>query len=714
MPSSAPHSAADWESLVGGNWLNKLGVFTLVVGIALALGYSFTRIGPGGRVAASLAVSLAMLAGGVVLERRDRYRVFARGVMAGGWAALYFTVYAMHAIRAARILDNGFGAAVLLFAVAAGMIGHSLRYRSEALTGLAYAIAFGTLGITEITGFSVLALVPLAASLLVVARRFAWRRCALLALAATYAVCASRGDTGAPLWQAQTIFAVYWLLFEAFDLLLPDPRLLPLNAAGFLGLSLVKWSHAAPERLWQFLAGAAAAYLVSALLRARRGSWRPAITLAAMLAAAAVVLHLDRQASVFALMAEAELLYVAGLAFRAPYLRRLGTAIFAFQMLQLPGPHWRTVAALDAALFYGNRALCGADEFFSYAGLAMLAAVMPHRDPGLGSFAGAAVLYAIGRKWRLRDFRYQSYLLAVAGIGEMALTVEPVHSLAIAAVLAYAAAVLGQEPWERLGASAACAGLLAAVAWRTVPEPYVGLAGMALALGLLELGRRGWPSELRLAAYALAAAAAAQVAVTHLFDPRAVPAAAAVLSYAFAARDRQAVASWCGTAFALAALPAAGWPVLAVALLAMRRPEGHVVAGLAFVHACARGFPLPESGIAIASFYGLQLAFPRGGMARLYYAMLANVLLAALLFDRVSGNLLTVVWGAQGLALLAAGFPLHDRVARLAGLGLLAVCLLKLFVYDLRFLDTLPRIFSFLVLGLILVGVSWIYSRVSE
>jgi uncharacterized membrane protein len=36
--------------------------------------------------------------------------------------------------------------------------------------------------------------------------------------------------------------------------------------------------------------------------------------------------------------------------------------------------------------------------------------------------------------------------------------------------------------------------------------------------------------------------------------------------------------------------------------------------------------------------------------------------------------------------------------------GLLGVCILKLFLYDLRFLDTLPRILSFIVLGLILVN----------
>ena len=81
---------------------------------------------------------------------------------------------------------------------------------------------------------------------------------------------------------------------------------------------------------------------------------------------------------------------------------------------------------------------------------------------------------------------------------------------------------------------------------------------------------------------------------------------------------------------------------------------------------------------------------------------------------RVSGSLLTVAWGGEGLVLLVSGFPLRDRILRLSGLALLVACILKLFLWDLRHLDTLPRIFSFIVLGLILVGVSWIYTRFRE
>ena len=92
-------------------------------------------------------------------------------------------------------------------------------------------------------------------------------------------------------------------------------------------------------------------------------------------------------------------------------------------------------------------------------------------------------------------------------------------------------------------------------------------------------------------------------------------------------------------------------------------------------------------------------------------SLLGSALLSIVLYGRVSGELLTVAWGIQGLALLGAGFTLRERILRLQGLAVLTLCILKLFFYDLRNLETVYRILSFVVLGLILLSVSWIYSR---
>jgi len=49
--------------------------------------------------------------------------------------------------------------------------------------------------------------------------------------------------------------------------------------------------------------------------------------------------------------------------------------------------------------------------------------------------------------------------------------------------------------------------------------------------------------------------------------------------------------------------------------------------------------------------------------------------------------------------------------ARLTALGLLGLTTLKVFLYDLSFLDTPMRILSFGGLGVTLIGISWLYSR---
>jgi hypothetical protein len=766
-PRPAPR---DWETILGGNWVNKIGVFVLVVGLALLLRYSFTQFGPLGRVSICMAASLALLAAGAIFESKERYQIFARGLLGGGWAGLYVTVYAMHAVESARVIESPVVGAVLLLAVGTGMIVHSLRYHSQTVTGLAYFVAFGTLAITDMTSLPFLALVPLAASLLYVTHRFKWTRMAMLGLIATYAVVVWRGDTGAPLWQAQSIFAAYWLLFEIFDVLHPEAWLLPLNAVGFLGLSVLKWQTAAPDRLWILLAATAGAYVVSAAARIRSGKWHGAATLTAALAAAAIFQKLDRQWIASALVVEAELFYLAGIRLRAPYLRWLGTSLFgveAFRLLltdifALPADQWVPVASLDAVVFYANRALYAADRFYGYAGAAALALVIgkkteePYRS--VAWQAAAAGAFAFGWWRRLFDFRLQGYLLLALGLVGTALETRE-FPLAVAAGSCYAAVLCAlwsgvdrfaedERNLVRLGCAGAAVMALMALVWRLVPGEYPGVAWMALAVVVLELGLWRLPEEFRRMAYAVAAVGAGRVwlfntvGLNHSgpWDLRLMSLWAALLAYAIAVRARREEdgkiligGSTIGLAFGVAALwallpaemVAASWAAAALALVLAARQwklavfawQSYPAAALAYFLAMAN---LPDTSAvlwpaaaAIACFYGAQLASQRAGW-RLYFSLLATTLTTMLLYYRISGSMLTVACGIQGVILLASGFPLRDRVLRISGLALLLACIVKLFVWDLRHLETLPRIFSFIVLGVILLGVSWIYTRFRE
>jgi predicted membrane protein DUF2339 len=944
----------EWEALVGGNWLNKLGVLVLVIGIALLLSYSFTQTGPAGRVIIGVLVSFTMLVAGVVVERREGYRIFARGLLGGGWAALYFTVYAMHAIPAAKVIDDPYVASALLLVVATGMIVHSLRYRSQAVTGLAYFIAFATLVLADVTPFAVFALIPLAGSLLYVAYRFNWFAMAFFGLFATYGTLISRGDSGAPLATTQATFSAFWLLFEIFDLMRASRRdqdsrftrfILPLNVIAFVLLSWHKWQVVAPGREWQFFAATTGAYLISTFIRVRvrppasfseaagtldrvsEGGYEGPVSIAAVLAAIAIFLRAPTVWINGWLLVEGELLFLVGVRFGESYLRRLAAAVFGVSMAKLgfvdvpadgattiAGMHmrvWTPVALAHAVGFYLNRVLHTVSRAYSWAAAAivigMLTAEAPREYLAVAYFAFAVMLFELGFWKRLGEFRYQAY--ASASLGAIACVLSNIISadeswprqwlpIAIATLISYAAAVRIRrsqpdriDDWEatalRLGGSVATTVFALALVWKLAPGDYLGLAWIAVGALLFELGLRGFPPELRWTSYAALSLGILRLLMSNVFEVhKDAPVAArislvgaALLCYAITARVFRSKSreisgrefewvrdgnSFAGTTFLLTvtwvvlqdAVVALAWSAVALLLLEIGfmsrlgsfRLQGNLVAKLVFfrlffanftdlghtgwlshrvltvlpviasqyyiwtryrdsevssrernaarlyLYAAAIGavvlsrfelgrvvtvigwavialalytigarrnnadlrwqsyaitlltfwrcwntnFYIPESlaglpgrvltgSVVVAAFYAAQFIAPRPESAteqrtlnifmrldrhaRVFFALLASTLLAVMLYYQVSGGLLTVAWTVQAMAMLVAGFPLRDRPLRLIGLLLFLVCILKVFLWDLRRLETLQRIMSFIVLGAILVGVSWIYTR---
>jgi uncharacterized membrane protein len=183
----------------------------------------------------------------------------------------------------------------------------------------------------------------------------------------------------------------------------------------------------------------------------------------------------------------------------------------------------------------------------------------------------------------------------------------------------------------------------------------------------------------------------------------------------------------------------AGWAIFGVALLyfghRLQKPDlrlqSYALALLTFVRCWVTNFYIPESllgvpariltaAVVIGAFYAEEFLSPRGRdidarfHPRTVFSVLATVLLTALVFHEASGSLLTVAWGMEGIGLLLAGFPLRERSLRLAGLALFFSCISKLFFFDLRQLETGYRILSFFVLGGLLLGASWVYTRFRE
>jgi uncharacterized membrane protein len=71
----------------------------------------------------------------------------------------------------------------------------------------------------------------------------------------------------------------------------------------------------------------------------------------------------------------------------------------------------------------------------------------------------------------------------------------------------------------------------------------------------------------------------------------------------------------------------------------------------------------------------------------------------------------SAVWLAFAVALFAAGIRLARQYVRYAGLGVMVLVVLKVFLWDMSSLEGLYRIASFVGLGLCLVGIGWLYQR---
>lgn len=618
-PEPAPPTDS-WEVVVATNWLNKIGVFVFVVGIALLVSYSFTRVGPGGRIAIGYMASALLLVTGVVLERRPGFRLYGYGLVAGGWAGLYFTTFAMHGVPAARILESASVANVLLLAVSAGMVVHSLRYRAPEVTSLAFAVAFGTLALSPSTMFSLTASLPLAFAVLFVARQFGWPRMSALGVAATYAMYAYRLVTShreiIDPYSAMPylLLGLYWVFFEVADLASRTAwrrserdtfgPVYWLNASGLtLGVLMTLPADARGLRA-TCMAAVGVAYLASAWLRRsavtsddteqqRFTAAHASVAIAAAFFVGAITNTWSGERASLALLLEAQLLVVAGITLADRHLRLIGTGIAAVAAFHVFG---NGVATADGRLM----------AFF------------------------AAVYFA----------NQESLHRRVVGSA----SAEPAFGW-MATVLASSAIYLTFDP------------------------AFQALAGIALGSALLEAGLRRGSSFVWQGAATILGWTYALILAFVL-----TPDSAGVIGVDWGAgptgRDE-----WVILPLATGLLSWASWR--------LSRASG----AASITHA--------DTMSAVAGVLAL-------GVLMLFE------------WRVVPARALTAVWAVSALALAAAGIVMRARQLRLSGLALLAACLLKLFLVDASGLDPVARILSFVVLGAMLLGLSWAYTRYRE
>jgi uncharacterized membrane protein len=115
-------SALDLETIIGGRWLNRIGITALIIAVTYFLKYAFDNnwIGPSGRVAIGILLGASMLPWSHWLLRRG-YSYFSEGISGLGAAVLYLSIWAGCQYYKLFTLDVGFVAMIVITAAMAAV-----------------------------------------------------------------------------------------------------------------------------------------------------------------------------------------------------------------------------------------------------------------------------------------------------------------------------------------------------------------------------------------------------------------------------------------------------------------------------------------------------------------------------------------------------------------------------------------------------------------
>ena len=153
------------EMRIGGTWLVRVGIVLFLTFLAFLGSYLYENVvphlGPAAKVGLLYLGAGAVAGVGAWLERSrqaresGRVRQYARIVLAGGLAAVYYVTYAAHFYERLRVIQSPLLAGTLLLAWAAFMVWLAERRGSETLATVAILLAYYTSAINEgVAGFT--------------------------------------------------------------------------------------------------------------------------------------------------------------------------------------------------------------------------------------------------------------------------------------------------------------------------------------------------------------------------------------------------------------------------------------------------------------------------------------------------------------------------------------------------------------------------------
>ena len=224
VPVPASRTREEWEALIGGRLLNRIGALALIIGVGFFLKHAIDNewINELTRVLIGAAVGFACLLGADRARIRG-YQIFSQGLVGAGLAILYLTVYASFNFYQLVSLPVAFG---LMGVVTAIAFLEAFRNDSLAVSilaclgGLLTPVMLSTPEPNEAGLFAYLLALNLGVALILF-RKPSWVALEPLALAGTYALYFSWHSsyyTTDHTLAALIFLATFWALYHGPDL----------------------------------------------------------------------------------------------------------------------------------------------------------------------------------------------------------------------------------------------------------------------------------------------------------------------------------------------------------------------------------------------------------------------------------------------------------------------------------------------------------------
>lgn len=714
------------EFEIGLYWLNRLGITSLVIGVALFLMYSFQYFGPGAKIATGLMVAVGLLLGGEWMERKGGPKWYARSLMGGGWSVAYFTVFAMHHIPSVKVIDNFTVDWLLLNGVTIGAMWHCVSKRSEWTAMLALVLGLVTFGFSEAGITGAVATAVLVESLCVLSHKLGWSRLYFWGLLGAYGtfhigishkIRALELGTLDNFWMTAAYLLVIWAPFLVTSLMMKEEspwrrQLLVagavINVLAFAPAFITVTEPVLQSSTFLVAIGIAAICAVAARfarLKGLGGNEHVYLLSSLSLLTAAIPMKLHSHWTFIWWLAEIPLLSYIGLTYRLPVMR-----FFANFLIPITIAYTLAMQLFDKKLPILN--------FQVPEGLL-------HIIAAIAAYMLTAMCY---RMWRTRHGIVSEYsgvwfyiYFAAAGFFAWLLPLK----------------VANIETMSGLVMSDGIRSSFLVASWIVQPA-------IALAIGLLLKDRL--LKRAALVAFAFSCLTATCITdasvIAHVFAAAIVYGVAALVhSQKFELQERErkihfrtyvflaSLVVWSLTQAHFESHMTVLLSLEAAATLALGMwLKDNFVEGLsAFLFVTVGGvllgsfghWDLWQTGVLICTLYGCAFAYRRMNVrepgkdhrlsAQIYEAV-AAVIVTLLVKEQVPANCLAFAWSLQGLLLLTLGFFIQDKMSRIYGLAIFALVGGKLLLVDLAGAETLQRILSFVVAGVVLLIASYAYS----